>query len=278
MKHFVATNADDRFPISQYSCICFFFYGPFHLCCCGLQLFPHFSRNNDMLHKYQSSHLFRWLCARFSLCSKKAVYKNQAHLFLLVAVLTPILTCLFRNNINLPVSGAFFLLFRWRSHPFRFSAVERCHVLPSSVDQHFTAPMFFSAFTHRTLARTVVWILFQLRSALAGSQFQVVSSSSDGKWSDTVVQPYYWRVAAALSTPCSGANTPSSRSFQLRTQRTSHTLSLRAKSCMTLLCNKLNIVLCVKTHLRKFITRTWVVNLAIMPDQHTLQVMSPTSV
>ena len=45
-------------------------------------------------------------------------------------------------------------------------------------------------------------------------------------------------------------HTPPSRSSQLRTRRTSHTLSLRAKRCTTLLCNTWHIVLCVKIFLR----------------------------
>ena len=92
-----------------------------------------------------------------------------------------------------------------------------------------------------TLAR----IPFDLRST------PVDSSLSDGRKSDNSCSAVPLNSHSCVFHIVQRTNTPSSRSSQLRTQRTSHTLSLGAKRCTTLLCNKLNIVFCVKTYLRK---------------------------
>ena len=63
------------------------------------------------------------------------------------------------------------------------------------------------------------------------------------------------------STLCNGTNTPSSRSSQIRTQRTLRT-SHCVKRCTTPLCNQ--FLMC----LRKCTTRTFVVSLALLPEQH----------
>ena len=83
----------------------------------------------------------------------------------------------------------------------------------------------------------------------------VDSSLSDGRWSDTSVRPCHREAPGAPSTWCNDTNMPSSRSSQIRTQRTLHT-SLWLTRCTTLLCNKLYIMLNVKIFVRKCITRT----------------------
>ena len=80
-------------------------------------------------------------------------------------------------------------------------------------------------------------IFFYLRST-----FQVDSSLSDGKWSDTVVRPCHWKVIGTFFfTLCNGTNTPSSRSSQIRTQKTLH-ISFWGR-CTILLRSKLHIML-----------------------------------
>ena len=97
-----------------------------------------------------------------------------------------------------------------------------------AVDKHLTARMFFSAFTHCVLSRLLVlaWALCVVQTSW---RFASALWYLSGRWLGTVVRPYHWQSRGAPSTVCNGTRRPSSRSSQIRTQRTSHIFSWREK-------------------------------------------------
>ena len=111
------------------------------------------------------------------------------------------------------------------------------------VGKHHAARMFFSAFLHCALARVPVSSV-HLRSTLSCVRF--LSESEWAQLFDRAIAS----ALGALSTVCNGTNTPSSRSCQIRTQRTS-LMSRLVNNCTNSLCDDWHIMLNVKIHLRK---------------------------
>ena len=125
-------------------------------------------------------------------------------------------------------------LFRTPDGSWRFN--QQCHALHMSIN---TSPhACFSAPQRTTHSH---WHECRLFSA-AQQLTQVCQTECDRtQFCSTVPLKSHWCAFHTLQ----GRNTPSSRSSQQRTQRTSNTPPLRAKRCPTLLCNRFHIVWCV---------------------------------
>ena len=143
----------------------------------------------------------------------------------------------------------------------------------SCVERHPAARMSFSAVLHCAVARIPVLILF------FRSTSQVDASLSDGRWSDRDVRPCvsWW------SHWCTIHIVHRYKHSFISLVSASHTKDITYPFSQS--DNMYDAVLQLIAHrvvrqenLRMCITRTYMVNLAKMLEEHALQVMSPTSV
>ena len=101
------------------------------------------------------------------------------------------------------------------------------------------------------------------------------SELASGRWLNAVVQPCHGKVFGAISAFCNGTHTLFNLAH-LRFAYKHQSLFHRVKRCSTLLDNKFPITLNIKVDLRMCFTHTSVINLALLPEQHSPQIMSPT--